>query len=119
MSAPAIAPNDTLYSIGDEYSRIDTADRLNLLISVDHLHEEGYTVPVFIFEDAASISSDSAEFGASLDLQIVKMAAPYDLVIVGGGPAGFQVAHQAASQGMRVLLLGREVVSSGYRSPAM
>lgn len=66
-------------------------------------------LPVVIFPDGATlIQPTSAELAERLGLQTRAQQRSYDLVIVGGGPAGLAAAVYGASEGLHTLLVERE-----------
>lgn len=71
---------------------------------------DGKTLPVVIFEDGAALVQPSPTAVAERIGRRTQAALPtYDLVIVGGGPAGLGSAVYGASEGLSTLLVEREV----------
>jgi thioredoxin reductase (NADPH) len=66
-------------------------------------------VPVVITPDAQVLRSPSeAELAAVVGLSVEPAADFYDLVVVGGGPAGLGAAVYGASEGLRTVLVERQ-----------
>jgi thioredoxin reductase (NADPH) len=66
-------------------------------------------LPLVFFPDGARASRPSnAELGHRIGLRTDPMASFYDLVIVGGGPAGLAAAVYAASEGLSTLIIEKE-----------
>jgi thioredoxin reductase (NADPH) len=66
-------------------------------------------VPVIFFPDGSTLISPSiAELAEKAGLHTVAKRPSYDVVIVGGGPAGLANAVYAASEGLRALLIERK-----------
>ncbi len=66
-------------------------------------------VPVVITTDAQVLRSPSeAELAAVVGLSVEPAADFYDLVVVGGGPAGLGAAVYGASEGLRTVLVERD-----------
>jgi thioredoxin reductase (NADPH) len=65
-------------------------------------------LPVVITADATALASPSdPELAACAGLSTMASAEFYDLVVVGGGPAGLGAAVYAASEGLRTVLVER------------
>ncbi len=63
-------------------------------------------LPVVLFPDGSYLSAPSnLELAAKVGLQTEAKKQFYDLVVVGGGPAGLASAVYAASEGLRVVLV--------------
>jgi thioredoxin reductase (NADPH) len=66
-------------------------------------------LPVVVFADQSSIDCpDSETLAEKLGLRTKASTQFYDLVIVGGGPAGLAAAVYGASEGLKTLLIDRE-----------
>jgi thioredoxin reductase (NADPH) len=66
-------------------------------------------LPLVIFTDGAKVSNpDNAALAAKVGLKTVAEQPFYDLIIVGGGPAGLAAAVYGASEGLRTLMIERE-----------
>ena len=66
------------------------------------------TLPVLVFEDGeALVRPSQSEIAARIGLRTAAELPFYDLVILGGGPAGLAAAVYGASEGLRTLLVER------------
>jgi thioredoxin reductase (NADPH) len=69
---------------------------------------DGLTLPIVITEDGeALVAPADAELAAKVGLSTVPAADFYDLIIIGGGPAGLGSAVYGASEGLRTVLVER------------
>ncbi|HUO39401.1 MAG TPA: FAD-dependent oxidoreductase, partial [Mycobacterium sp.] len=70
--------------------------------------EDGARLPVVITERGQTLVEPSnAELAATLGLTTTPSSEFYDLVVVGGGPAGLAAAVYGASEGLRTVLIER------------
>ena len=66
-------------------------------------------LPLVIFPDGSSLSAPgTAQLAEKLGLRIRPDLAFYDLLIVGGGPAGLAAAVYGASEGLKTVMIERE-----------
>jgi thioredoxin reductase (NADPH) len=71
---------------------------------------DGKTLPVVIFEDGtALVNPTTAQVAERIGRRTHASMPVYDLVVVGGGPAGLGAAVYGASEGLSTLLVEREV----------
>jgi thioredoxin reductase (NADPH) len=71
--------------------------------------EDAEKLPVVFFQDGARlVQPANADVAAHVGLRTKAGTAFYDLVIVGGGPAGLAAAVYGASEGLKTLLMERE-----------
>jgi thioredoxin reductase (NADPH) len=73
------------------------------------LGTEASSLPKVLFPDGSSLDDPStAQLAEKLGLRVRPEMAFYDLVIVGGGPAGLAAAVYGASEGLRTVLVEME-----------
>src|SRR4029450_10003469 len=77
--------------------------------AMDIVQRDGLKLPATIFLDDTALSDPTqAELAAKLGLRTVAATSFYDLLIVGGGPAGLAAAVYGASQGLSTVMIERE-----------
>jgi thioredoxin reductase (NADPH) len=75
---------------------------------LDAAEADGMTLPVVITVDGAALVGPSdSELAARVGLATTPSAQFYDLVVIGGGPAGLGAAVYGASEGLRTVLVER------------
>jgi thioredoxin reductase (NADPH) len=91
----------------------DSAEGMDFLRSCN---QEGTDVPVVLLEDGTSLvdprPEDVAQHATKMRTRI-EHRGPYDVVIVGAGPAGLAAAVYAASEGLDALVLERGTGAGG------
>lgn len=71
--------------------------------------EGGVKLPVIFFPDGSTlIEPNTAELAAKAGLQTSATAPFYDLIIIGGGPAGLGAAVYGASEGLTTVMIERQ-----------
>lgn len=75
--------------------------------------QEGVDAPVVILPDGSALvdprPEDLAEHGTRMQTELADTD-PYDVVVVGAGPAGLAAAVYASSEGLRALVVERESI---------
>jgi thioredoxin reductase (NADPH) len=75
---------------------------------IEELNGGRHSIPVILFADATIlVEPTNAELATKLGLQTRAMRTFYDLVVVGGGPAGITAAIYAAREGISTLIVER------------
>jgi len=77
---------------------------------LEQLDHGAFKLPVVVFEDGSHIEApDNREVAEKIGLKTRAERPFYDLIIVGAGPAGLAAAVYGASEGLRTVLIEREV----------
>ncbi len=73
---------------------------------VEQISNNTYKLPVVFFPDGKVLQNpDTLELAEAIGLRTKAASQFYDLIIIGGGPAGLSAAVYAASEGLRCLLI--------------
>ncbi len=76
---------------------------------VEGLYPEGHRLPVVFFPDGdVLVEPDHLALAEKCGLQTQATQPFYDLIIVGGGPAGLGAAVYGASEGLRTIMIDKE-----------
>ena len=107
FSAEAHATRDFLARNGIPYRWLDIADpEARRLMDAAGLDDD--LLPVLVFDDGeALVQPTQSAIAARVGLHTAADLPFYDLVILGGGPAGLAAAVYGASEGLRTLLVER------------
>src|SRR5262249_15686768 len=85
---------------------------------LDGAEGDGMALPVVITVDGAALVEPSdADLAARVGLPTTPSAEFYDLVVIGGGPAGLGAAVYGASEGLRTVLVER-MATGGQAGPS-
>ena len=77
--------------------------------ALEIVQRESLTLPAAIFQDGSALSDPSqSDLAARLGLRTNATTSFYDLLIVGGGPAGLAAAVYGASEGLTTVMIERE-----------
>jgi thioredoxin reductase (NADPH) len=107
FSAEAHDTRDFLARNGVPYRWLDIADPEARALLAAARRDEA-ELPVLVFEDGEMLVRPSqAEVAGRIGLHTQATLPFYDLVILGGGPAGLAAAVYGASEGLRTLLVER------------
>jgi len=92
------------------YRWLDVEDSDEARRILEQLDYGAPKLPVIVFEDGSHIEApDNREVAAKIGLKTHAERPFYDLIIVGAGPAGLAAAVYGASEGLRTVLIEREV----------
>ncbi|WP_044291299.1 response regulator [Rivularia sp. PCC 7116] len=90
-----------------EWLDIESSEEAQKLVEYadcDHLQ-----LPLVLFSDGSSVlQPDNVQLAEKIGLQTQADKPFYDLIIVGGGPAGLAAAVYGASEGLRTLMIEKE-----------
>ena|SRR5829696_7313788 len=111
-SARAHKFRDLLSRNGFPFSFVDVDSEQGRQL-LDQLGLDQPRLPVVKASSAVFENPSNAEIAEAFGLQTRPPADRYDLIIVGGGPAGLSAAVYGASEGLRTLILEREPVVGG------
>jgi thioredoxin reductase (NADPH) len=90
------------------YEWVDIDQNPDGLAYVERLQDGGRTIPTIAFPDGSHlIEPGDDELAAKLGLRLAADRASYDLVIVGGGPAGLAAAIYAAREGIDAIVVDK------------
>src|SRR5215831_19715885 len=77
--------------------------------ALEIVQRESLSLPATIFQDGSALSDPSqSDLAAKLGLRTNATTSFYDLLIVGGGPAGLAAAVYGASEGLNTVMIERE-----------
>ena len=92
------------------YRWLDVEDSDEARRILEQLDYGAPKLPVIVFEDGSHLEApDNREVAAKIGLKTHAERPFYDLIIVGAGPAGLAAAVYGASEGLRTVLIEREV----------
>jgi thioredoxin reductase (NADPH) len=108
LSPASYAVKDFLASNQVPYQWIDIDSDASIRELVAHMNVDATRLPIVLFPDGTMLAQPSTrEIAEKLGMQTRARKAFYDLIVVGGGPAGLAAAVYGASEGLRTILVER------------
>lgn len=90
-----------------EWLDIERDEQARRLVDIADL--KASRLPIVLFPDGTQlVQPTNAELGEKIGLKVHPSRNSYDLVIVGGGPAGLAAAVYGASEGLRTIMVERQ-----------
>jgi thioredoxin reductase (NADPH) len=91
------------------YQWVDIEKDAQIRALVDTVDDRGSRLPVVFFPDGSHlVEPDSRILAEKVGLRTQAQRPFYDLIIVGGGPAGLAASVYGASEGLRTILIEKE-----------
>jgi thioredoxin reductase (NADPH) len=110
-TVPTIATTNSSFSIPDNSNITDNDNNSSSSTrsASSPSHSSSLYLPVVIFPDGSYIEEPSnSELAEKIGLKTHAQMPFYDLIIIGGGPAGLAAAVYGASEGLSTLLIERQ-----------
>jgi thioredoxin reductase (NADPH) len=90
------------------YHWVDVETNADGLALVERVNQGKRIIPTIVFDDGSTLVEPSnAELATKLGIETHAKMSYYDLIVVGGGPAGLTTALYAARDGLDVLVVER------------
>lgn len=94
-------------SIPYRWLNIETDQEARILLET--IHSDGLRIPVLFFPDGSLlVEPSSKQVAEKVGLRTQAENPFYDVIIIGGGPAGLSAAVYASADGLKVLLIERQ-----------
>lgn len=91
------------------YQWLDIENNAEARSLVDSVGKEGSGLPVVFFPDGVQlVDPDSLVLAEKIGLRTQAQRPFYDIIIVGGGPAGLAASVYGASEGLRTIMIEKE-----------
>ena len=107
-SAKSHATKDFLASNRIAYQWLDVEKDPEVRLLIDSINEGKAELPVVFFPDGTVLSApENRALAEKIGIRTQAAEKHYDLIIIGGGPAGLGAAVYGASEGLRTLMIER------------
>jgi len=95
------------YMVGYQWLDFETDAEAQALLARKNL--SAHDLPVVVLEDGAALASPTAtEVATRIGLTVQASQELYDVVVIGGGPAGLAAGVYGASEGLKTLVIERQ-----------